>query len=93
MCSMFGINKMKDRGNCVEKVIFSIVALVCPEYLIDTHTHTTPRALIYGLCPNPQLFSCKYEKSFYAVAGVWLTVGCLLSASFVRQVEFDIKLN
>ena len=82
MCSMFGINKMKDRGNCVEKVIFYIVAL-----------DTTPRALIYGLCPNPQLFSCKYEKSFYAVAGVWLTVGCLLSASFVRQVEFDIKLN
>ena len=43
MCSMFGINKMKDRGNCVEKVIFSIVALVCPEYLIDTHTQRLER--------------------------------------------------
>lgn len=46
LCSMFGINKMKDRGNCVEKVIFSIVALVCPEYLIDTHTHNASRVNI-----------------------------------------------
>lgn len=43
MCSMFGINKMKDRGNCVEKVIFSIVALVCPEYLINTHIQRLAR--------------------------------------------------
>ena len=66
---------MKFDGNCVGNVVFPIQMLVCPEYLINTHTHThtQSRALIYGLCPNPQLFSCKYEKCFSSVGG-WLAV-------------------
>lgn len=44
---MSGVEKMKYNGNCVGNVVFPMHMLACPEYLINTHTHTQRLARQY----------------------------------------------